>query len=38
MKRYWINAAQMTIAVTLGLMLSPVVLAVDNVATHFLRR
>lgn len=38
MKRYLINAAQMTIAVTLGLLLSPVILAVDNAAVHFLRR
>ena len=38
MKRYLINAAQMSVAVTLGLLLSPIVLAVDNVAAHMLRR
>ena len=27
-KRYWTNAAQMTLAVTLGLLLSPVATAV----------
>jgi hypothetical protein len=37
MKRYLINAAQMSIAVTLGVLLSPVILAMDNVAAHAFR-
>lgn len=38
MKRYLVNAAQMSIAVTLGVLLSPIVLAVDNVTAHLFRR
>ena len=37
MKRYLLNAAQMTIAVTLGILLSPVLLSLDNSAAHFFR-
>lgn len=37
MKRYLINAAQMTIAVTLGILLSPVLLALNYSAAHYFR-
>jgi hypothetical protein len=37
MKRFWINAAQMSAAVTLGFLLSPVVLSARNMLHHLLR-
>jgi len=38
MKRYLINAVQMSIAVTLGILLSPVLLSLDYSAAHYLTR
>jgi len=38
MKRYWINAAQMSAAVTLGFLLSPIVLSARHMLVHMLRR
>ena len=35
MKRYLVNAAQMTIAVTLGILLSPVLLSLNYSAAHY---
>jgi len=37
MKRYLVNAAQMTIAVTLGILLSPVLLSLNYSAGHYFR-
>ena len=38
MKRYLINAAQMSIAVTLGILISPVLLSLNSSAAHYLGR
>ena len=35
MKRFWINAAQMSAAVTIGFLLSPIVLSTQNMLHHF---
>jgi len=37
MKRYLINAAQMSVAVALGILLSPVLLSVNYAAIHHFR-
>jgi len=37
MKRFLINAAQMSLAVTLGILLSPVLLSLDNTAMHYFK-
>jgi len=37
-KRYLINAAQMSFAVSLGLLLSPVVMSVHYSIVHLMRR
>ena len=37
MKRYLINAAQMTLAVTLGILLSPVLLSLNYSAAHYFK-
>lgn len=37
MKRFLINAAQMSLAVTLGILLSPVLLSLDNTAIHYFK-
>jgi hypothetical protein len=37
MKRFLINAAQMSAAVTLGFLLSPVVVSARHMIHHFLR-
>jgi hypothetical protein len=37
MKRYWINALQMSAAVTIGLLLSPVVLATRHMLHQYFR-
>jgi hypothetical protein len=36
MKRYLINAAQMSLAVTLGILLSPILLSLNASATQYL--
>jgi hypothetical protein len=36
MKRYWLNAAQMSVAVTLGFLLGPVVLSLEHAMRHLL--
>jgi hypothetical protein len=38
MKRYWINAAQMSAAVYLGLLLSPIVLATRHMLYDMMSR
>jgi len=37
MKRYLINAAQMSLAVTLGILLSPILLSLNYSASHYFR-
>jgi hypothetical protein len=37
MKRYLINAAQMSVAVTIGILLSPVLLSLNNSALHYFK-
>jgi hypothetical protein len=37
MKRFWINALQMSAAVTLGFLLSPIVLSARHMLHHYFR-
>ena len=37
MKRFLLNAAQMSVAVTLGILLSPVLLSLNNSAAHYFK-
>ena len=36
-RRYWLNATQMSIAVTLGFLLAPVVLSMRHIVNHLMR-